>query len=104
MFEWLEQNPAVYDTNHEDYKKRIQLFGEQAVKMGEGIDGATLELLFKSCRTIISKCKTKTKKSGSNWNPAVHGTPNEKRLWGKMCWLVPFIRPPRRHNLKSVGS
>ena len=42
MFEWLEQTPAIYDTNHVDYKKRIQLLGEQAI--GEGLDGATLEL------------------------------------------------------------
>lgn len=101
MFEWLEQTPAIYDTNHVDYKRRIQLFGEQAVAMGDGLDGATLELWFKSCRTVISKCKTR--KSGTNWTPLTHGTPNEKRLWTKMSWLVPFIKPPRRHNLKSVS-
>ena len=104
MFEWLEQTPAIYDTNHEDYKRRIQLFSEQAVKMGKGIDGETLELWFKSYRTIISKCKTKTMKSRSNWKPTVHGIPNEKRLWETMCWLVPFIRPPRRHSIKSVSN
>ena len=51
MFEWLEQTPAIYDTNHDDYKRRIQLFGEQTVRMGDGLDGTTLELWFKSCRT-----------------------------------------------------
>ena len=99
MFEWLEQTPAIYDTNHEHHKLRVQLFGEQAVRMGS-VDGTTLQLWFKSCRTVISKCKTR--KSGTNWSPDTHGTPNEKRLWTKMSWLVPFIRPPRRHNLKSV--
>ena len=76
------------------------MFGEQAVRMGS-VDGTTLQLWFKSCRTVISKCKTR--KSGTNWSPDTHGTPNEKRLWTKMSWLVPFIRPPRRHNLKSVS-
>ena len=62
MFEWLEQTPAIYDTNHEHHKLRVQLFGEQAVRMGS-VDGTTLQLWFKSCRTVISKCKTR--KSGT---------------------------------------
>ena len=41
MFEWLEQTPAIYDTIHVDYERRIQLFGEQAVRMGDGLDGTT---------------------------------------------------------------
>ena len=32
VFEWIEQTPAIYDTNLEDYKRRIQLFGKLAVK------------------------------------------------------------------------
>ena len=100
MLEWLEQTPAIYDTNHEDHKLRAQLFGEQAVVMGS-LEGTSLQLWFKSCRTVISKCKTR--KYGTNCSPLIHGTPNEKMLWANMPWLVPFIRPPRRHNLKSVS-
>ena len=85
MFEWLEQTPAVYDTNHVDYKRRIQLFGVQEVTTGDGLDGATLVLWFKSCRTVISKCKTR--KSGTNWTPSPM-VPLTRRGCGPRCWLV----------------
>ena len=36
-------------------------------------------------------------------NSTLPPPPNEKRLWTTMSWLMPFIRTPRRHNLKSVS-
>ena len=67
--------PAIYDTNHDDYKRRIQLLGEQeqAVRMGDGLDGTTLQLWFKSCRTVISKFKTCTPKERSGCGPRCPG-------------------------------
>ena len=102
MFEWLEQTPAIYDQTHPDHKRKSQLFGEQAQRMGEGLQGTTLELWFKSCRTMVSKLKKK--KSGTNFIPEVNGTPNQKRLWMKMPWLIRHIQAPRRQTLQSVST